>query len=554
MAVDASNLVLHECGHPNHVFDRRKIEGQQIILRKAKANEKFTTLDDKTHELNADHLLVADARGGIALAGIMGGANSEVDPDTSDLLLEIAVFDPGTIRRGRRAVNMNTDASYRFERGVDFQRAPWVSRRLAHLITASCGGKASPRLIEAQGEPMPPPARFFVRAAQVKRVAGVDLPPSELASMMERLQIPAVVRGEGIEVEQPSFRHDLLEEVDVVEEVARLHGYDEIPTRSRAPMLRPAERTPVEKLSRRLRQSLAGRGFHEAVTSSFMDDADADRLRLPDGDPRRSAVKVLNPIAQGQGRLRTSAVPELMRILERNRSRGVLGPIRLFQLGRCFHPVAGEPLPDERVQVVMAWNGPAEPAHFAAPDRSFDLYDVCGELEGLLGELGWTVQRNPRGREPYHEPGTTLEVWAAERRLGVMGAVAAKVLDAFDVPGATFVAELDLQTLVDTTRTEVRFRPFSAYPPVRRDLSLVMPKSVPFAAVDECLRAVFEDLLESRDVFDLYEGPGLDDADRAVGVRLSLRSAEGTLKDAKVDALLQTLLRDLDQKHGIRLR
>jgi len=552
--VDASNYVLHETGQPNHVFDRRNLAGQTIRVHRAVQGQEFTTLDAETRTLDAEHLLVADAEKPVALAGIMGGANSEVEADSQDVLLEVAHFHPQVVRRGRRALAMSTDASYRFERGIDHDLMPWVIRRLTHLIVQSSGGTAVATGFEAVGEARPEPARFTVRTSQVRRVVGVDIPAPTMAGYLGRLGIPVEVHGDDLEVTQPSFRHDLLEEVDAVEEIARLHGYDALPLPELAPMLRPAARGADEVLRRRLREGLAARGYHEVVATSFQPEGDLDRLGLDGDDPRRRTLAVLNPVVKEEANLRTTALPEMLRIVDRNRRRGHHGPIRLFQLDRCFRRDGEGPLARETETLTLLWNGPSGPEHFLPVEAETNPYHVLGEVEALLDSLGVVAARQPADLEPYHRPGSGLRWMAGEREVVRLGEIHPGIRAGFDVDAATWVAEIGLEALQASIPGVEPYRAFSVYPPVRRDLSLVVPRSVPYAAVVETMEDVLAPLLESQEVFDLYEGEGIPAEARAVGVRLALRSGSGTLKDSKVEALLAKLLDELERRHAIRLR
>jgi len=552
--VDASNYVLHELGHPNHCFDRDKLSGQQISVRRAKAGEKFTTLDDTERELNVEHLLVADADGGIALAGIMGGAGSEVDDASTKLLLEVAVFDPQVVRRGRRAVGLSTDASYRFERGVDFSAVDVVSRRLCDLILEVAGGTASAVAIETIGQEPEGAAPIQVRSARVQRLVGTEIGQDEILSILKGLQIPAHLTDDGVEVRSPSFRHDLLVEVDVIEEIARLHGFDRLPEQARPPMVTPGRRTAAERFMRELRVATAHRGFHEILGSSFMADNEPDTLGLPPKDARRQTLAVLNPVVQGEGTLKTSAIGEMARTVERNRRRGLTGPIRLFQISRCFISQPDTALPDEPLQLMLAFSGPCDGLHFDAPERELDLYDAIGEVEGLFEQLHIPfTRRQGQATAPWRE-GSVVEFMSGDQLLGRVGELAPAVRRALDVQPAVLLGEFDFAALFAARGTGQQWAAFSAFPPVRRDLSLVAPQGVSWAAVQERVAEVVGDILESCELFDVFEGGDLTAGSVALGVRLSLRSTKGTLKDARVDRLVAKLLDDLQSTHAIRLR
>ena len=556
--VDASNYVLHEVGHPNHCFDRDRIGGQTVRIRRAREGETFTTLDDVERTLEPHHLLVADEERGLALAGIMGGADSEVGEQTRNLLLEVAVFDPRTIRRGRRDHGLSTDASYRFERGVDHAAVPWVSRRLCDLFVAVAGGTAHEKVVEAIGEVPEAPRPFFVRAPQVERLLGTPVPPDRMMEILRGLDIPCE-QGEregvkGVEVRSPSFRHDLEAEIDVIEELGRHHGFDVLPERARVPMVAPALRGRGEELRRRLREAFAARGFHEVLGSSFMRASDPDAMGLADDDPQRRTVSVLNPVVQGEETLKTSAVPEMARIVDRNRRRGHTGPIRLFQIAKNFLAVDGEPLPREPEQLMLAWSGPVRPLHADDTSREVDLFDALGELESVLAQMGIDVRRESTTDRPWLRAGSELTLWAGERILGSVGELAPVARRALDVEDAVLLAELEMEGLVAASAGTTRFRSFSSYPPSRRDLSLVVPVRVRWAELEAAVADHFGGLLEHCELFDVYTGDDLPAGTEALGIRLSLRSDEGTLKDKKVDALIRGLLQRLEADHDVKLR
>lgn len=555
--VDASNYVLHECGHPNHCFDRDKVHGETIVVRRAAEGERFTTLDDTERTLRDHHLLVADEEGGLALAGIMGGAGSEVDESTKNLLLEVAVFDPQTVRRGRRAETLSTDASYRFERGVDHDLVPWASARLAGLIERVAGGRVHEVVVEATGARPDRTESFPVRLSQVRRLLGVDVEMGEVTRILRGLDIGAdPVDGDApaVRVTPPSFRHDLVGEVDVVEEIGRHHGFDRLPERARVPMVAPATRGRGEVFRQRLRQAFAARGFHEMLGSAFFRDDDPDALGLADDDRRRATVGVLNPVAQDESQLRTTAVPEMARTVERNRRRGWTGPIRLFQIARTYRARTDEPLPDEREQLVVAWSGPARPLHAEEPGRAVDPFDALGDLEGVLGGLGVEITRRPGADEPYLREGSAVDLVQGEQTMGRIGEVAPGVRRALDVQDTVLLAELDLEALVTAQEGVARYAPFSAFPPSRRDLSLVVPEAVPWAEIRATVAESLDPLLESCELFDVYRGEDLPAGTAAYGVRLTLRSPKGTLKDKHVDKQVARLLDALSERHGIRLR
>jgi phenylalanyl-tRNA synthetase beta chain len=285
-----------------------------------------------------------------------------------------------------------------------------------------------------------------------------------------------------------------------------------------------------------------------------MPDDEPTTLGFADGDPRSATLRVLNPVVQGEATLKSSALGELARIVERNRRRGLTGPIRLFQIARCFLARAGEALPAEPRQLVMAWSGPVRDLHFDDPAREIDLYDAIGEVAGLLAHIRVnTVRRAVSGASPWRA-GSVVEFIAGDRVLGCVGELASAVRRALDVEPVIFLAEFDLGGLLETRDEVAPWRAFSPYPPVRRDLSLVAPRGVLWARVEEVVATVVGDILESCELFDVFSGGDLPEDSVALGVRLSLRSPKGTLKDARVDRLVAKLLDDLESTHAIKLR
>jgi phenylalanyl-tRNA synthetase beta chain len=381
---------------------------------------------------------------------------------------------------------------------------------------------------------------------------------AQMQGILNRLHVEAEAGEEsgapGVRVVQPSFRMDLLEEVDAIEELARHYGYDRLELAARAPMLRPAERAPGERIAARLRASLAGRRYHEVVSSSFMDEADPDRLGLAPEDHRRRAVRILNPVVSGAGLLKTSSLPDMLRIVDRNRRRGWTGPIRLFQLDRSFIAREGEALPSEHDGVLLLWAGPATSTHFAAGDRRFSIFDALGELDSLLRVFRLEARRDPQAAESYHRPGGGTGLLLDGKRIGSVGELSPRVGSAFGLDEPVHVAELRLGALTDAIQTGYIFEPFSTYPPVRRDLSLLLPRRVAFERVERLVREGAGELLERFEVFDLYEGEGVPVDCRALGIRLEFRSSKGTLQQKKVDGVLARILASLREQHGVLLR
>ncbi|MEX1050673.1 MAG: phenylalanine--tRNA ligase subunit beta [Gemmatimonadales bacterium] len=521
--VDATNYLLHELGQPTHAFDLRHLRGGAVIVRAARAGERLTTLDGADRALSPGMTLICDAQGPVGVGGVMGGANSEVRPDTTDILLECAAFDPRRIRTTRTALKLSTDASYRFERGVDVIGLPGALRRGVELILAVAGGREVEAAIDVCPT-MPAPTTVFLRPARVERLLGVPVPVAELEDLLTRIGFTVVPKEDRLAVQVPGWRPDVTREVDLIEEVARLRGYDQFPVEMRPfrPTTVPAD--PLEVLKGGLRTMLTGFGLFEARSLPF--DA---------GGPDAQAVR--NPLSQEEGFLRVALTPGLVRAIERNwavRERD----IRLFEIGTVFR--AGHPVPSETVRVAGVLTGARHPAHWSGKAGDYDQWDVRAMLEAVVGVAG-----APDASVTPDGSGWVVRD-AAGSEWGRAGIVAA---DAPRGAGVVVGFELDLDA---TPRPPARDQPLPVTPVVERDVALVLPAGRTAAEVEGVLRQAAGPLLESVTIFDEFQGAGM--AGRSVAWRLVFRDPARTLTDADVDAVITAVLTALKEQLDVRRR
>ena len=535
--VDATNWVLHELGQPLHAFDLQRL-GDQVVVRRARTGESIVTLDDVERKLTGDMLVIADADRPVAVAGVMGGADTEVQHDTRDILLECALFDAAAVRGARRALNLSTDASYRFERGIDTDSMETAVVRAAQLILATAGGTPGEGAVAGPGLPSPEPVRL--RLARVARVLGEHFDAATVERHLRPLGFDAGAAGDdAVVVNVPAHRrHDVAREEDLIEEIARRHGYDNFSDELRPFRPGTVPTHPLFLLEDRLRRMLVARGFLEAHTAAF--------APAPDGD-----VALLLPLAATESRLRRALLPGLLRRCEYNFARGARS-IRLFELGTVFGPPANDAgLPVEETRLAVAVTGLRRPAHWTEPDAEFDIWDLKALMRELGAALGLGVEEHA-GNELLDD-GLSFRLVSDDNGevRGRGGRVRPGVVDAPAWAGDIWAVEIRLDAVPQPT---VRYRPLPTQPAVERDLALLVPDAVPAAAVAAAISSAAGSLLEEVAAFDVYSGPGVADGVRSIAYRLRFRAGDRTLTDDEVDELVNRVLQRLLNEMGVRQR
>jgi phenylalanyl-tRNA synthetase beta chain len=543
--VDITNYVMLELGQPLHAFDNQKLVGA-IHVRHPQAGEQVRLLNDQVVSPGADTLLIADEARALALAGIMGGADSGITLETTEVFLESAFFAPAAIAGRARAYGFSSDASHRFERGVDFELAARALERATRLVLDICGGSAGPVEEAVATAELPQRPAVRLRPARARRLLGIALDDDGIRALLERVHLQVVRAGEDFLVTPPSFRFDIEIEEDLIEELARLHGYDNIP--AVAPqgglMMVPSaeDRRPVWDV----RHLLAARGYQEVVNFAFVEEA-WERDFCANENP----IRLANPIASHLSVMRSSLIPGLAANLVTNRKRQS-ERVRLFEVGRCFERKAdGEPVVGfHQVQTVAALAaGPVLPEQWGTPARTVDFYDVKADLEALFAprELSFEALSHPA----LH-PGRAATVRLDGHNIGILGELHPVWVQRYDIGTAPVVFEIELDAA--TAAVLPGYREISRMPAVNRDLALLVALEVDVARVLQVLREVAAPIVRDIVLFDVYHGKGIDPDKKSLAFRVTMQDTQRTLEEAEVEAAVQALVRQAEVVLGARLR
>ena len=535
--VDITNYVLLELGQPMHAFDLAQLSGG-IRVRPAAAGEKLELLNGQAVELTPDYLLIADDARALALAGIMGGAGSGVETTTTDVFLEAAWFDPNAIAGKARSFGLNTDSSFRFERGVDFAATRAAMERATQLLLEICGGAAGP-VSEVRGE-LPQRAPIRLRTSRVQRVLGIALAAEEIAAILTRLQFAFERDGDDFHVTAPSYRFDLTIEADLIEELARIHGYDAIPAlppQGQLPMLPESEaRRPL----RRLRQLLVSRDYQETVSYAFL-EAEVERELCGNEAP----VTLQNPIASQFSVMRSSLLGGLVGALRVNLSRRQ-SRVRLFEVGACFAATTGSYGQTERLAALCY--GSAQPEQWGASARNVDFFDAKGDLEALFAPCSLSFVA---AMHPASHPGRSAQVLLDGRAIGWIGEIHPQWQQRYDLPLAAVWFEVEVSAL--TAGAAPKASDVSRFPPVRRDLAVVVDEEMTVDLLLAAMRNAKAPHVVEAGLFDVYRGKGLDDGKKSLAFRVLLQDTRKTLTEVEIEQNVLQLVTAL-QQCGAQLR
>ena len=553
--VDVTNFVMLELGQPLHAFDFRFLEEGRIEVRRSREGEPFVSLDGKERTLNGGVLMICDGKKPVAIGGIMGGLNSEVKEDTSDILLESAYFNPSSIRRSARSMGMGTDAAYRFERGIDPEGVVRAANRAAQLIAELSGGTILRGIVDQYPRPVKTAGAISLRAERVNNVLGTSIPEPEMVRILEGIEMKIEKAGEGrYSVRPPSFRVDIEREIDLVEEIARLWGFDRVPVTMPCAAAEPPAESRKGIVERRIRDFLSGCGYAEVINYSFISPLSADRLVLPEKDGRRNWVKIANPLSEDQSVLRTTILWSLVETWRRNAYAGA-GDLKIYEIGKVFFRCGDGKLPLERNRVGALIAGVRYEEGWGFGGAQADFFDLKGAVEGLLDALRYAgVQYRSDFREPFLHPGRCCGVSLGGETVGFVGEIHPAVQAALDMKDRAVVFELDLDALTEHFSDSVVFREIPRYPSGSRDTAFLVDRAVEAEKMLRIVKESGEELLESVDIFDVYTGRGVDEGKKSVGMRFSYRSSERTLTDEEIRAVHERIVSAIVRETGARIR
>jgi phenylalanyl-tRNA synthetase beta chain len=555
--VDVTNYVMLELGQPLHAFDAARLAEATIKVRRAQPEERMTTLDGVERTLTSEMLVIADAREPVAIAGVMGGLNSEVGDETTTIVLESADFDPKSVRHTSRALRLGTEASKRFDKGLDEELPPFAARRALGLIAELAGGQIAAGLLDVRaGEVRPRTVDFTV--ADVEGLIGQRYGAETIAGILRDLGFEPGQQGDSFHATVPTWRGDVEGKADIAEEVARIASYDAIPIALPSGSLGRAPEDPALRWEEVVRSALAAAGLQEVKTYSLVDPYALTRLDaaapFPPTAPDPDTIPIANPMSVDQSRLRTTLLPSLLKTLGANLRHE--RRVAIFELARVYLPPL-DPLPREERRLAIAMAGGRTPAGWNVPESPIDFYDLKGAVEAAFRSIRATLGVPEPASAPWLHParGATVRAETASDLLGLMGQVHPVVAERFDVEGIdVFAAEIDLSGLLALAREEVATRPLPRFPAVERDVALIVPEHITHAQVEAVIREAAGSALERLALFDVYRGSQVPEGHRSLAFSLTFRVPDRTLSDDEVDGAMSAVERRTSESLGARVR
>lgn len=553
--VDITNFVMLECGQPLHAFDFDLLEEHRIVVRTAKKGETFVTLDRKERLLDPDMLMICDGKKPVAIAGVMGGLNSEIVNSTKRVLIESAYFNPLSIRKTSKKIGLSTEASYRFERGIDPDGTVKALVRAAGLMTETGKGKSVKGVID-EYPLIQKTETIGLSISATARVLGTELDRSTIKSLLESIEFKVKNGGaDTIKVTPPSFRVDISRPVDLMEEAARLYGYNRIPTT--LPLMQSETAQPLKTLALRekIKNIMTGLSFTEVINYSFISESSCDRLNLSSDDLKRKLLHVLNPLTEDQSVMRTSLIPGLLETMRRNMSQQVRN-LKIFETGKIFLGKGNESLPEEIEMAVGLMTGGRYNQTWYEKDADCDFYDIKGAVEGLLaglniGNIRFT--KMPFQLCSYTRYGYSAQIIAENENIGIIGEVHPEVLRNFDLKQEAFIFELNCNTLLPLYDIDKKAGQLPKFPASTRDITIITDKNIEAMSILEKIDSIGEKLVENIHLFDIFEGAPVPAGKRSVSVRITYRSSEKTLEDIDVNNIHKNITDRLTMEFGASL-
>ncbi len=558
--VDITNFVMMETGQPLHAFDLDLIKGKTIIVRRSRPGETICTLDDVERQLPAESLVIADTKGAIALAGIMGGKYSEIDQNTKNVFLESAYFDPVNNRKSTMKFALRTEASNRFEKGIDKEIQIYALDRAADLINKIALGKISSGKIDTNKK-LYQPNKIDLRMKRVNKILGQLLDKDEsktknkIINILDKLEFEVVEdRGENVEVIPPSFRGDVEREIDIIEEIARIYGYDKIkPTLFNTTIAQEGKNFRLRTVDQ-IREILIGCGLNEVITYSFVSPDIFDKIRIPEGHKLRNAIKIKDPLIIDHSLMRTSLISSLLQIIKWNTNRQAEW-VKIFEVGKIYLPYPDKPnsLPNERLIIAGAINKTGR-GDIWEKSLSMDIFDIKGIIETVFQGLkvkNWGVVP---GNHPTFHPLRNGKIIIGGEEVGIFGEIHPEVIDNYRIPGKVNLFEIDFENLLPNIPSDVKYRVLPRYPSVQRDLALVVREEILSEDIIKTIKSIDEKLIKKVTLFDIFKGKQIGDGYKSLAYSVIFQAEDRTLTDQEVENTYKKIREQLITKFSAKIR
>ena len=548
--VDITNFVMMEYGQPLHAFDRDLLAGNKIVIRRAKKGEPFASLDGTELKLEPDALVIADGDRPVALAGIMGGTNSQVSEATSHVVLESACFDPATVRKGSKKYGLRSDSSYRFERGVDWNGVVSAQARAALLIKELASGEICSGRIDIYpeaGKPIVVP----LRVSRVNQLLGGSFTAEQIQGLLSRLGMEIAEPSETMQVKIPSFRPDLSREVDLIEEIARIDGFDKVGTVFPVAGVRPVKIAVRQKIIKKVREVLCCTGFSETVHYSFIENAHAEEFKMAFALEQDQMIVLKNPLSSENDTMRTSLIPGLLKTAALNLSKGQK-PLKLFEVGSVYFSNSNENRTEKAVLSAIVL-GPYELTPWKPRGKEYDFYDLKGTLETLAEHLHLKLETSPGGKS-FLMPGKSVRVHVNDIELGYLAQVDPEQKLVHEIGQNVYALELDLGALENAISSSLQFQKIAKFPETYRDISILVDRQVTSEQVAGLILKTGSPLIQKVELYDHFEGKKIQADKKSLTFALSFQSAERTLSDEEVTPLFERIIKTLESELGASLR
>ena len=541
--VDITNYVMLEFGEPLHAFDLNRVTGKKIFVRRAVESEMIKTLDGTDRKLNSSNLVIADGEKPLAIAGVMGGLSSEITNDTNTILIEAANFDGKSVRLTSKGLGLRTEASSRFEKGIDPNLCEIACNRVCQLIEQVGAGKIVKGSIDRYVNRLEEKV-ITLRPEKLNKLLGIEIDKEEMIRSLENLQLKVTPKGNCIEVQVPTFRLDLNMEVDLIEEVGRLHGFHNIPNKPLIGVLTRGEKPYNKQIEDKAKKVFESLGINEIMTYSFISPKTYDKIKLPEYSIKRNYIKIMNPLGEDFSVMRTTLIPNMMDVMSRNYNYGVKRTFA-YEIGNIFIPkeIPIENLPIERKTLCIGCYG------------GVDYFYLKGIVEALFERLGIKeIEFSREENHPTFHPGRTANILHGDKVLGIIGEIHPDVLENYDLKERAYVAEIDFDTIIDIATLERKYKPLPKYPAISRDIALVLDQDILVKDIEKNIWSKGQGLIEKVELFDIYIGNQIPDGKKSVAFSITYRSFERTLKDEEVSKVHDEIIKTLETTFNAKLR